>query len=52
MGITIGNCSFEKTANHRDTAAQVITDALGEVSSLQLLVVVLPEKTQFYGTFF
>ena len=50
--MSLGNCHFERIANEGETAANIVTEALGEALSLQLLVVILPEKSPLYGKYF
>lgn len=55
VGITLHKATFDGIANHRDTAAKMITDVLLKAPNLQLLVVVLEgkkETEQIYGSFF
>lgn len=48
----LGNCHFQRTANEGETAANLVTEALVKVLKLQLLVVILPEKSLLYGRSF
>ena len=50
--MTLGNCHFQTFANEGETAAKLVTEALIKVLKLQLLVVILPEKSSLYGRSF
>ena len=52
MGMRLGNCHFQRTANEGETAANLVTEALTEALKLQLLAVILPEKSPLYGRYF
>ena len=52
IGIRIGKCHFEKIANEGEHAAYLVTEALMKAPNLQLLIVILPGKTPFYGRYF
>ena len=45
----LGNCRFQRIANEGETAASLVTEALIKALKLQLLVVILPEKSPLYG---
>ena len=47
-----GNCHFQIIANEGESAASLVTETLIKALKLQLLVVVLPEKSPFYGRSF
>ena len=52
MGLRFGRCDFQRVANEGQTAASLITEALTEALQLQLLVVILPDKSPLYGRYF
>ena len=52
MGMSLGSCHFQKIANGKETAANLVTEALIKALKLQLLVVILPKKSPLYGRYF
>ena len=52
MGIWLGDCHFQRFANDREPAGNLVTEALKNVPTLKLLVVILPGKTPLYGKYF
>ena len=50
--MSLGNCHFQKIANGKETAANLVTEALIKEPKLQLLVVILPKKSPLYGRYF
>ena len=49
MGIRMGQPVFQKMARDKDTPDQVIVEAFRKDKQMELLVIVLPGKTPFYG---
>ena len=49
MAIQLGNCCFQRFASEREPALNLVTEALRNAPTLQLLVVILPGKTPLYG---
>ena len=52
MGVRLGDCHFQRFANEREHAGNLVTEALTEAPTLKLLVVILPGKTPLYGKYF
>ena len=52
MGIWLGDCHFQRFANDREPAGNLVTEALKNAPTLKLLVVILPGKTPLYGKYF
>lgn len=49
MGIKIDRSNYQRMTSDRDKPEQIVTEALKRNKNLDLLVVVLPGKTPFYG---
>ena len=52
MGIRLGDCQYQRFAIEGEHAVNLVTEALTRAPTLQLLVVILPGKTPFYGKHF
>ena len=52
IGINLGKCQFQRIASEGEKAANLVTEALRKALKLQLLVVILPKKSSFYGRSF
>ena len=52
IGIKLGDCHFQRFANERESTSNLVAEALMKASRLQLLVVILPGKTPFYGRYY
>jgi len=49
IGINMGHCVYQREMRQPNDASQVLDEAFDSNKDLDLLVVVLPGKTPFYG---